>query len=840
MPRTFFVDPENGNDANDGFSFANRKRTINSAVATITAGDEVRVIANTPPVNIGVCTWNRFGTITLPAGETAGLYNDGVWGGAQAGITPSVSTTVRREGANSALLQATTTYTGTTKMASFSGLSANDLSAYSKINLWFYNQLGTTYANLSVFAIILCSDTNGNVPVYTLRFPNSVAPPPAAWVPITIDNGAPLSLATNINSITLSANRQIHTATTNVFIDNVFASKNIRLDGLISKNSTTDVDTLKPELWWGLRSVTGNIVTVDQSPSLNVQTSPSEGYYGITETVSGYALSPMAQAATTSTTTGVLNSFSTRIGTTAEPIIVGGGWDRDTMTQQISGVSWLRSTHATQYFVSQSNTRNIIYNNIGVTRCEDGFRILGTAVNTTSGVYLNNVHVVGAREFGIYCVTTSSSYALSNCSGIQCGSTDTTDGGIILGGVYNLSAINCVGVNNYGAGIAINTGSFNTYGKNLICANNDVGTSTNQAGLTLNSTNCRIENLSCINNDPYGLFVGSANKANRNTFVNSYIALNGSTTNANAGGMTVDLGTGNTFYNSIVYANSGAAGATNINGGVILTGQASDTFFYNLTTQENKVGTEIVGIRTTFPSSLDSVGDVFVKNWYPVDVLTNNKVTGWNINDSIYVYSTNESDNANSHFVYTNTGQIEGTTLSARSPGICWQMDMQKFSSTTTTFFRDESTPLVHYIRNALCTANIPTTASLWVRRTNSTISGKFLVRGFQIAGVSDVAVYTTSASLTDWEKLSIEFTPTETGFIEFEIHAFNSAPGALSAPTGILIWDDFNVTPSTTIAATSGDYGYIAQGVVVSTPISASGGSTPTPTSTEKSFVFC
>jgi hypothetical protein len=827
--RTFFIDPVDGNDANNGLSFANRKRTISSVSGSLTAGDNVRIIANTAPINIGSCTWNQYGTITLPAGETAGLYNDGAWASPGTGVTISApSTTIRKEGVNSALLTVANTYTGTTKIASVSGLSATDLSAYSKINLWFQNSVGTTYANLSAFSLLLCSDSNGNVPVYSLPFPASIAPPVNTWVPIVIDNVAPFSLATNINSITLSANRQIHTASTGVYIDNVFASKNIRLDGLISKNSTTNVDVVKPEFWWSPRSVTGNVLSVEQSPSIQNYTATggaSRGYVGVTEVAAGYVLYPFIQAATSSSATGVLNNMSIRIGTEALPITIGGGWDRDTMTQQISGVTWMGTSHNIQIFISQNDSRNIAYNNLGINRCQNSIRIIGTNATATSGVTLKNVHVTGSRTQGIYMLTTSNSYILSCCSGIQCGFTTASDAPFSIANVLNLSAINIATANSAGNGI-ITSQCHNSYFKDVIAVNNS------DSGILHQSNFCLLESISCFNNGAEGIYLGATGTvAANNKIYNAYVLNNGIAAGATSNsGITIDIGaTGNKFYNTQVLYNSGGSGA--VSGGIAYAGSGGyDTLFYGLTTLGNKAN----GVLTAFKFSQTTTalqGNTFVYNWTSNET---NKATGWLGYNGTRLFSTNDQGNSNSHFMYTDNGSIEGTATSARSPGICWIMNVGNATGTG-TYFRGEQYPLTHNIKSVLCTANTPTTASLWVRRTNDTVTGKFVINGLQIGGIdSDINVYTTSASLTDWERLNIAFTPTQTGFVEFEMQTFATNYYATTAPTGILVWDDFDVTPSTAIAATSGDYAFTAQGVVVSTPI------VTTATATEKSFVFC
>ena len=835
MP-TYFIDPVNGNDANDGLSFANRKRNISSVAGSLVAGDNVRIIANPAPTNIGLCTWNSLSTITLPAGETATLYNDGSWAGSPATVTNTLNTTTRKEGVNANQSAVLNTYTGTTKIASFSGFGPANLSTYSKINLWFScSQL--TYANLSAFSILLCSDNNGNTPVYTFRFPASIPPQTTGLIPIVIDNGSTLSLATNINSITLSADRAIGAATANVIVDNVFASKNIRLDGLISKNSTTQVDITKPEFWWSPRSVTNNILTVEQGAGqLSYASSPSRGYIGTTETVSAYVVESLPIPASSSTNNTALYTITNRTGTEASPIIINGGWDRTNMSQQISGVSWLRSSNGNQYIINQTGTsRNITYNSLGFTRCEEGIRITGTgtSVNAISGINLTNVHIVGASDNGLVLTTaTLNSFVLSGCSIGQSGyytAANNFADSLIASNTFNLSVIDTIVYNSDGSeGVSI-TNCPNGYFRNFGVLNST------RDGINLQSGSCLFENVSSVSNGGIGMVIGGtinvSQSPNNNTFINGVFANNGSSTTVNGAGILFSSGVQKTsFYNTLISANSGNA----VGGGIVFSNNGNGTIFYGLTTLNNRSSTNAVAMRfINDVNPIISQSDFYVYNWVSNETLT--RIQGWIGGFSQRLYSTNEQLNTNSHYVYADNGTVEGTSTSARSPGICWQMNPGNINNSTGTFFRGSQYPLVHNIKSVLCTANIPMTASLWVRRTNSDVSGNFVLKGYQIGGINNnISTSTTSTSLTDWERLSIAFTPTQTGFVEFEMQAFASNYYSTTAPTGILIWDDFNVTPSTTVAATSGDYAFAAQGVVVSTPINS------IVASSEKSFLFC
>lgn len=100
---TFYLDLENGNDANDGTTFANRWKTYTSGAtaARLTAGDTVRVMASPDETLVGNATWTTGSkTLTLAAAVTKNIA-DG-----SASWTPSTNVTSatnsnRKEGASS-------------------------------------------------------------------------------------------------------------------------------------------------------------------------------------------------------------------------------------------------------------------------------------------------------------------------------------------------------------------------------------------------------------------------------------------------------------------------------------------------------------------------------------------------------------------------------------------------------------------------------------------------------------------------------------------------------------------------------------------------------------------
>src|SRR5579883_193425 len=128
---TWYVDLNNGNDSNNGQSFANRKKTLASvASAGPAAGDTVRVMGNAS-TSSGTASWtNGSSLVTLAAALNNTLYTDGAWTAAT-NVTASAVTSSPspKQGSNSCKLACNSSFT-TGKIASFALGSAQNLSGY--------------------------------------------------------------------------------------------------------------------------------------------------------------------------------------------------------------------------------------------------------------------------------------------------------------------------------------------------------------------------------------------------------------------------------------------------------------------------------------------------------------------------------------------------------------------------------------------------------------------------------------------------------------------------------------------------------------------------------------
>lgn len=86
----WYLDPENGNDANDGTSFANRKKMLYNP-SGFADGDEIRIIKSPDPTSIGNATWEKDSTWIHD--DAYGRNTTGSFAGQASGTPTSVTDT---------------------------------------------------------------------------------------------------------------------------------------------------------------------------------------------------------------------------------------------------------------------------------------------------------------------------------------------------------------------------------------------------------------------------------------------------------------------------------------------------------------------------------------------------------------------------------------------------------------------------------------------------------------------------------------------------------------------------------------------------------------------------
>lgn len=447
---TYYLDPEGGNDANAGTSFALRKKSP-STFASFAAGDEVRVMASRPVINLGDGTWTDGNqTVTLAAAKTKNIDTcDTLWtGSANVTVTQSTNIANHKEGTGSQLIGIAAGFT--TGVIAFKALgSAVDFSDYTCLSFWLLSQ--TTNAGLlanGMLTVTLCSDTAGAVPVNTfvidLGF-GAVAIPAATggWIPIVIDLG--VALGSSIQSVAINATADPGTVT-NLFIDNLIACKGLGDPAHLSHRCMIGkLTTAEPE-YYPIGSINGTAVRLGRSGD-GVATTPT--YRGTTETVSTFARLP---------TVCPFGVFKIMTGTAANPITVSGGWDRTAMSAQ-SDESWIIGQGGNYNFFQMSGDF-IHINGIGYgpggTTASSTFGVLCPTNNTSSsngGHVWNILGVVGWHYTVNFCLTPPSGYCQATIGFVMWGgATGVSNAG---GQIWNKMKIGRTsGANGYGFTVA--------------------------------------------------------------------------------------------------------------------------------------------------------------------------------------------------------------------------------------------------------------------------------------------------------------------------------------------------------------------------------------------------
>lgn len=328
---TYFIDQVGGNNANDGLSFANRKKTFNS-LGTLGAADDIRVMGSEDPIASGCDGTFVKGNAAIAVSPALPVQQieacDSGWT-ASANITAAY-TGVRVEGAGS--LNLTPVAAFTTGKAAYKALAGAplDLSAFDVISFVFR----TTAVNTTTdgWVLNLCSDATGDVPVHSVPFGGDFANGSVGtgvtanhWVAASLY--VPGGLGAGINSISLSTT--IDPGTTSIRIDNVIVSTHasgIKHSAVVGKNTVDE-----PE-WWPIAAITDSQITLGGTTfSISGWDTAPVGYYSLNYGAAELWFQPTLPA--------IITAERTLAGTNTINSLTG-GWNRTDMSTQDRKSIW--------------------------------------------------------------------------------------------------------------------------------------------------------------------------------------------------------------------------------------------------------------------------------------------------------------------------------------------------------------------------------------------------------------------------------------------------------------------------------------------------------------------
>ena len=449
---TFCLDYNNGNDANNGSTWALAWKTITSGAtaAQIAPNDLVKVAKSPAPTIVtgNTATWNNLSkTVTLGTANTLNIdMCETAWTANPSGDTTVARTAVATDGKEGSYSMKLTLDSAvqTSIMQAYFATGTLNLSAYQKISFWLKNSAAIAASN---WYVALCSDTAGTTVVDQFLIP--AIPSTARWLPLTLARVGGGNLGASIQSIAIYTDTVAPTASSNIFIDDFIAclTSGLNLQSLISKNNLEQGGT---EIWYGIQSINGVTVLLDNDT--NTKGNAGRGYNGTTETVNTYFRETIKTALAASYSTSVQeiqDSGSLAVGN----IQFQGGYNTSNDTQD--GETFFDGLNGNGYGIYLIGKSYITLNRINPVRYDRSVYYNNnsnnnaittlTANNNTNGVYYYNsnnniittITANNSSSYGVYYGNSSNNKILNLSTASNATSGIYNDYGINY--IYNAS-----------------------------------------------------------------------------------------------------------------------------------------------------------------------------------------------------------------------------------------------------------------------------------------------------------------------------------------------------------------------------------------------------------------
>lgn len=299
----------------------------------------------------------------------------------------------------------------TTGLAAYKAIGSTlDLSGYQQVSFWIKQTAGTLATNGQI-TLRLCSDTAGVTTVDTINVPAiSIL---NVWNCFTVD------LATNLGSAIQSIALYVATdlGAQTFLINNIIACKassaddSLCLQSLIGKNDG---------YWFPIMSIVGTRVMLGQPFPILPNSAVLGGYYGVSETVTTYKREPISlgQSAAATASSNLVNDN----GTSGNPIIYSGGWNRTDMSTQVSK-TYYSVNNGTGNGLSATNRAFITFEKMGLINFLIGCSFTGSG---SDDLTLNDMEFIGCGTGISTIVNTQDRPIFSDINIISCGTAFTT------------------------------------------------------------------------------------------------------------------------------------------------------------------------------------------------------------------------------------------------------------------------------------------------------------------------------------------------------------------------------------------------------------------------------
>jgi hypothetical protein len=452
---------------------------------------------------------------------------------ASADALTTQSTTNWKEGNGATNITALGTFT-TGKVAYYTLPATLDLSACQQVSFWLLQSFGTLGAASQAY-VALCTDTIGNTVAHQCNIPSLGAL--SVWVPITVN------LGTNLNAAIRSVAFYVVTdlGRQDFTLDNITASKaassadSVTLNSLISKSDGTG-----DEAWYAIQSINNDVIMLANANSSTSQATGVRGYNGVTETVTTYkretTKTAVAAAAGTVVAAGLDN------GTSANPIIYSGGWNRTDMSTQ-TGQTWYDGSNGLGIGFQISGRVFNQIDRLNFCRYTSGIQFAAT----TADIAIGSAYATACASAGF---DVGASTSRINCTALWA---NNNNNGILLDGIGSTIADVKLASNNSSLGLEFD-GNSHAVGS-VIGGNSGTGTTTGAIRFSV-SFNCSVGTATLTNNT-----TSPAISVSDNAFGNS---INGGSSFGHVQG--VSLFSGQLYLNNFTINEATEISSNNVSG----------------------------------------------------------------------------------------------------------------------------------------------------------------------------------------------------------------------------------------------------------------------------------
>lgn len=312
---------------------------------------------------------------------------------------------------------------------------------------------------------------------------------------------------------------------------------------------------------------------------------------------------------------------------------------------------------------------------------------------------------------------------------------------------------------------------------------NNCNSSINGAGFSTPAVNTLIQNIISKANTSADVIQGS------NLIVNNCESYT-------SGGYSIQGVTGPIFIGNLLVNNATVSGSNiGLQAGATSNGyKPYPTYIYNATITNCTTGIDyqfgalyINKLTASGNTNIGGANDMIVKqmNSSTSQLLGSNMsfATAFLSQPSVFYNAINNVQTDNRAF-WTWGNALSQTTTRKSATGIAWQINITNTLQTTTF-------PIYFPIAKIACNANTQVTVKAWVKLSNATnIGAKLTLRAYEIAGVNADVTATKSAD-TNWEELTITFTPTMNAVAQIYLQAYWLASTANQS----VFVDDITVT---------------------------------------------